>query len=571
MWLIVTSELRRRRMALALLVVLCAVWLGVAATAMAGARRTGSAVARFERRSLMSDAPFSVASRRPEDAEALQRAVRARSEVVSSDGVWQAGTGLAYDRGIFVGLVAPVEGVWGTEMDRPIVLQGRLADPSTAEEVTLTSDAADLLRVGPGDEISIPTWDSAELSDWYFSERGPHPAFNGPRPRVRVVGIVRVVSDLTADADSRFVVLATPAFRDRWGEEIGSEGTLTVATLRDGAGIETMVEELTEELDLKVVGADSHEDLEAARSATRTLSTGLWVLAGAVALSGGVLALLAMTYELRLSVDRHRPLAALGVTRAQQTLVLMTPIGIALAAATLVAAVGAVISSAQFPIGTGRVADPDPSMAADWPVLAGVLAMVVVVAGMAALVGARPIGRGDPAARPRTVPGGVIDVVGPVVALGTMAPMSRDRRLVVCGGGHVPRCPQTGCGRGDDFGRPCVRRRSPVGHSRRDHDLGLRDGRPRYRRPACSAARAGGRHPGPGGGHRHRGCMGHCPTRGQRPRRLRDLHGPEGGRVRTGARSGRRCRVPWPSVATLQLGEASWSGTTGCGRSLVRQ
>ena len=121
-------------------------------------------VNRFQTATLASDATYGI----PDDfdGQALHRALVAHPAVLAADVQWSAGTGLAYDRGIFVDIIAGTTGVWGRSFDRPIVLGGRLADPGNPDEVMVTSATADLLGIGMGDDLDIPTWDKTEWDAW---------------------------------------------------------------------------------------------------------------------------------------------------------------------------------------------------------------------------------------------------------------------------------------------------------------------------------------------------------------------------------------------------------------------
>src|SRR5439155_1566242 len=73
-------------------------------------------------------------------------------------------------------------------------------------------------------------------------------------------------------------------------------------------------------------------------------------------------------------------LAALGMTRGQLMAAGLLEVGVS-AAAGAVAAVGlAVAASPLMPIGTARLAEPDPGVSADWAVLTAGVAAIVVLA-----------------------------------------------------------------------------------------------------------------------------------------------------------------------------------------------
>jgi ABC-type lipoprotein release transport system permease subunit len=312
--------------------------------------------------------------------------------VFAAGSVWSAGTGLADDRGLFVNIVAGADRTWGGDLDRPLVLEGRVADPTSSNEVTVTAEVADLLDVEPGDRLAVPTWDRREWEAW-LEDRGAYPPFNGPLVDVVVVGIVRLAFDLQMNQEAGLVMIATPAFVARWGPSVGNNDTEIVVALADPEqGTSQLVQSLSTSLatSVKVTSADDSY-ATSLRLATRALSVGLAVLAVVVGLTGGLVVAFRVANEVREAADHIRPLAALGATPHQRAIILSIPIVLVAIVAAMASIIGAGFASALFPIGSGRLAEPVPGVRLDAPVLVGGVFVVVLMLAVSVYSALRPV------------------------------------------------------------------------------------------------------------------------------------------------------------------------------------
>ena len=105
------------------------------------------------------------------------------------------------------GILAPVDGHYGTVIDRPIVLEGRPPHPDRVDEVALNPTASDRLHARAGDTITLSTLTPEQIANLAQFSGKPE----GPRLRLRVTGVVRTPDNLTGDVATANV-LATPAF-----------------------------------------------------------------------------------------------------------------------------------------------------------------------------------------------------------------------------------------------------------------------------------------------------------------------------------------------------------------------
>ncbi|MEQ1873400.1 MAG: ABC transporter permease [Ilumatobacteraceae bacterium] len=381
---LVRKELRARWRGLILLGLLAAVWAAVAMTAIAGARRTASVVDRFQRVTAASDAQFVIEG--DDTAAELLESLRAAPEVSAVDSLWSASSGFGFDRGLWVNLVVGIENVWGQEFDRPIVVRGRLADPSNPTEVMISPEVVDFFDVDVGDRMALPMWDHDEWEAW-MQTRGKYPEFNGPLLEVVVVGVVERAEGLGSAAGDALLISATPALFERWGAEIGANNRYIPVTFHDrDFDPAILAQRLTDSLGVPV-NVSSDEEMYAGnlRDSTRALTMGLVVLAIAVLVAGGLVLGLAVAREVRRASTPYEALRALGATPRQRISVLTTPIAIAGIAAAAIAIVTAGFASALFPLGSARAAEPNRGVWLDAPVLAGgsLVAVFMVVISVA--------------------------------------------------------------------------------------------------------------------------------------------------------------------------------------------
>jgi hypothetical protein len=188
----VRSNIRRDWRALTLVTLSVAVACGLAMTAGIGARRASSAWQQLVARTNMPDVATEVKT--VESSAAL-------NDLRSREGVSSA----ARMSFMFVGLegAAPVGGFvgrdpgFGSDIYRPIILAGRAADPTRADELTINPRAAQVTGLRPGDHIVLVSMPEAV------------------RQPVTVTGITIGTLDIGLNGGAPLMLL-TPAFGARW-------------------------------------------------------------------------------------------------------------------------------------------------------------------------------------------------------------------------------------------------------------------------------------------------------------------------------------------------------------------
>ena len=362
------------------LVLLIGVAGGTVLALAAGGLRTDSAYPRFSAQYRGADATMYQYSNGPDMVAALAKVVRLPQ--VAAYGRIQ---GYDEENGTTVG--APLGPGFEHTVGIPRLLSGRL--PTAPNEVALDWTVADHLHKRVGDNYRATL-----LSN----ENG-----RSVTCPLRVVGIAANTLNFppySTDGASG-ALLVTSSFITAHEGELGPPSIGIEVRLRGGeAAVPTFTRAVVAQFrDAPMIVQGSALQTAAIESAIHPAAIALWLL-------GGSLALVAMfvLFQLlgRLSAAEEDPYAtalALGATRRQVAGVEIARTGaIGLTAAGL-AVVTAVALSPIFPLGTARVAEPDPGVAVNGLVLGvGAVAIVLLTAALAAWPGWRTARE---AARPR--------------------------------------------------------------------------------------------------------------------------------------------------------------------------
>jgi hypothetical protein len=380
--LLAGHEIRRRwRSSLAIALLIGVVGALVLAT-VAGARRSGTALERFNRESRSSQLEIAI---EPPTAREL-------GEFRSTPGV----TGLAHLRGYALvlgefeelAIAAPLDDAMEGVVDRSRLLEGRRPDPDAALETTIGEQLAQDLDIGVGDRLQAVSYTNEQV-DVAFSGGNPGPP-GGPPVELRVVGIVRRPLDLGVRAASGGVVVLTPAFAREYDDRIGAwTDVLRVAT--DGSRASNRATDVARRLwdqgptfQIQGLGIET----EGARNAISVLTTALWIVAGVAAIAGLVAIGIVLSRDTRATSLDQATLRGLGLTRGQRARVHAPRTAVIVLGGALLAGVGAMLLSPRFPVGLARQADPDVGIHVDWVVLGSGLPLLVVLTAAVASVAA---------------------------------------------------------------------------------------------------------------------------------------------------------------------------------------
>jgi ABC-type lipoprotein release transport system permease subunit len=358
---------------------------------LAGARRTATALPRLRVASNAADAvvfPSQVGALHPDWSS-----LRAQPEV-KAVAVWDLLFGDLDGQPGALLFGADDEGFMGA-VGRPVVVSGRMWDPTDPHEVVIDENASKgaseecgrSLRFGCAITVgSTFMFQPYGLDQGIDSDTSVRP--DGPQLSMKVVGVVRTINQFLFVPDGQ--VFVSPAFVATYGEQVQTLENADVV-LRNGASdIAALKRDMNE---LVAPGAPVFDLHAVSRRVDTTLSverTALLLLAAVVAIAGGLLVAQALVRSAGMIGDDALVLRAIGVTRSQMVMATMLSHTPTAMVGVVVAIVGAVIGSQWLPVGLARRVDPDVGIHADLTVLlpGAVLVGVFVLAGVA-LVAAR--------------------------------------------------------------------------------------------------------------------------------------------------------------------------------------
>ncbi|HEV7758772.1 MAG TPA: hypothetical protein VGO78_07280, partial [Acidimicrobiales bacterium] len=374
-WLWARAELRRRGVALVVLGVLVGVTAGLVMATVAGAQRTATAWDRLRDQTHASDAIVFTSQAGidlDEDLHYDQLAALPYVEGVGAFGIWYGTSSVGEASGFMT-----TYGDWLVGVDTPRIVEGRAPDPDAPDEIVISParPGGELAEsgIGLGDTVDVHLYTQAQALAEDLSEP------QGPEVTLKVVGRTDGPFNLAA-IPSTGDIFVGPAFRERYGPGIAVFSNLMVrlddpqrdiprleaevARLYPGAGVPVY--------DLATAGKRVTNGTDLERS-------GLLLFAGAVAVAGLVILGQALTRSVQSGSGDVPTLVSVGFSRRQAAWALALPHVLSGVVAVLVAGVTAVVLSPRFPIGLGRVVDPDVGVHVDLPVLVGGVVLTAVV------------------------------------------------------------------------------------------------------------------------------------------------------------------------------------------------
>ena len=383
------ADLRARWRSLVALGVLVGAVGGLSAAALAGARRTHTSFERLRDRTHAADAivfPSQVGVFQPDWDALLER------PEVAQLARWTLSFGrVAGAEGLSV-LFVPADRDWLHDVDRPVVVEGRMFDPSAPYEVVVGEAIAETEPDLSGNpRPSFPVGSVIDYKPFGADQddtSGEPPS--GPDLQLRVVGVVRHVHEFLFVPG---MVMPSPAFLDRHRSDISLAENAMVRLAKGAADIPQLQRDVNEVVAPGTPINDLHLIQRRVDTTLGVERAALLVLAAAIALGGLMLVIQALGRSVQIPDDEVNVLRAMGFDRAAIALctvfvhVLVAVLGVV---ATLTIAV---VASRWFPIGLASKIEPDRGMHADWVAL-GVAAGVVIatVLGYAAAAGWRLTG-----------------------------------------------------------------------------------------------------------------------------------------------------------------------------------
>jgi hypothetical protein len=389
-------------------------WLGLALVialtggavlcAFAGGRRTDTAYTRFAHRHLAADVviypPFGagLVNMNFDEIGRLPQVLAATTL-----------TGYNTDGPI---AASPTGGYWRS-VNVPKLLSGRLPRSDRVDEVAITYSLARSRHLSVGSRVVLRLFGSGAT------------ALTILPVEFRVVGIEVSPGDFPPALQASFLleVAMTPAFVAAYRARLGPPLEVLVVRLRHGdaevAAFEAGLRRLT-------AGRPQLHTLQSAQAANvqrgfHLQALALWLLGGFLAMASVLVLSQLLARESALGSADDRTLHALGMTRTAMWLAALVPAVTVAVVGAVLAAVVAAAASPLLPVGTARLAEPDPGLAVDWSIIGvGATLIAVVIVAVAGWPAWRAASR---AVAPERDPGlSRSPLLGRVVAVGALSP-----------------------------------------------------------------------------------------------------------------------------------------------------
>lgn len=396
------SDLRRRWRSWLAVVVLAGVVGGLAMGAVAGWRRTSSAMDRFLEHHIAPNA--------------YAEGALARHDLLAIPGVETADSGdyfllVPVDReGVphpeHLGFVSPfshTEPDRGHTVERPMLIEGRLSDPEVETEAMVDEEMADLYDLRAGDTLTVRGYGPDQVDQLSDGLGSLEPT--GTELDLLVTGIQRTPQDVVPKqtvpdvvylgsaeihlgsafdaAHRRQDLLSLGALFGDLGP-VGAEGyeLLVDYDVTSREALTDAIAELDPEAQIDFSGSDAARARDEARQTIQMQAGLLLAFGGLVAAGGLVLVVQAIRRQLEADRTVQRSLWALGMTGRRAVGLAATKAGFIGVACAAVALGFAVALSPLMPVGHARRAEIDRGVSLDGPVLAIGAALVVLVVAL---------------------------------------------------------------------------------------------------------------------------------------------------------------------------------------------
>jgi ABC-type lipoprotein release transport system permease subunit len=344
----------------------------VVLTAAAGARRTGTAYDRFLRDGRAEDVylggPAPTDPKGAEFYDDLERLPQVQSLariaamiVIPAEGDYST----PYS---FAGL----DDRYGTDVDRPNIVEGRRPDPTRADEVLVNRAMVKERHVEVGSTI-----DWVALSAEQANSPGvPNPA-KADHVHLKVVGVAVYANEVVATAqyDSVPFLYLTPAFYRAHPTRTHDFGFAAVRLRRGARGVASFKAAMDKLLTDRgarpeeVLVADRAERNAQVRRAIQPQALALAVFAIIAAAASLLLVGQLLTRRVERDAADNRTLRALGLPRSELFARSMAPVGVVAVPGAALAVLGAALASSLMPIGPARLAEPHRGIAVNGAVL----------------------------------------------------------------------------------------------------------------------------------------------------------------------------------------------------------
>ena len=317
---------------------------------------------------------------------------------------------------------APVDGRFGTSVDRVKVLRGTMYSPDDADEVMVGPQVAQRYHLRPGNHL--------RLLDVPIGANGEPEVSRARHLSFRVTAVVVFDSQIVpvSATDQAPEILLTKAFADKDAPlpTVSADGAYV--RLRQGASVaafDRQANQLSMRYATATIGgplfeADLSDQRAKVEHAIMPEATALWLFAIIVGLIGLALAGQLASRQHAIAAPELKLMQALGATRGQLLALMAVRTVVATVVGALLGLVAALAASPLTPIGPARLAEPAPGFAVNLVVLGAGLAGTMLLPVLVVLPAAWRLAQraaGGPNPSVATLAGGRLGVTG---ALGTV-------------------------------------------------------------------------------------------------------------------------------------------------------
>ena len=335
-----------------------------------------------------------------------------------------------------IGVIASLDGPWGSDIGLPKMLEGRMPDANRADEIFVSERFAAAVDLEVGDHIDgvLMTQSDTDIAGRVATRDEGRPI------RLTVTGIGVLYDEVVpfSDLNETGSILATAplaAMVDR-GDWNFEGAFIDAEPGTDLAELTATIRAMSDEEDLGTGGpvfvSDQASAARQVNDAMRPLAVALAVAATAIGLVALLVVGQAVTRASRESPTEIYALRAIGSRPSDRVAFVLGRAAIVGAVGAAGAVLVAVALSGRFPIGVARVAEPDPGLHVDSTALsvgAAVIAILTVATALpAALLGVRTRVR-----RPK-----VSRLAGAAATTGLSPAAVQGVRFAVLGSGRQP-------------------------------------------------------------------------------------------------------------------------------------
>ncbi len=351
------ADARRRIGALIGIALLITLAGGATLASFAGARRAASS---FERLRVRTKAMDAAVFGTPEQTRAATSDRR-----VAAYAPFSMMAVVAVDDSSLFPFVAPGSPAIGRTIERPLILEGRRADPRRADEIVVPEAVAAQVGKHVGDTMRFVS----ALPKDVDPAGSARPNTDGPRFRVRVVGVSRSPAGLSVRARDIQFIYFTDAWRSQYGGRIGEVSSGTIVRLRGGSdAFGAWSRSINQAGDTHAQPLFSSAPVEDSIS---VIVDGLRLFAVIAAIVGFVAAFQAVNRHTAGSATDLDVLRTLGLRHGPRAAASLLGVAPAIVVGVLGAFLAASAWSPQMPIGLARRAEPDLGFSFDAFVLVG--------------------------------------------------------------------------------------------------------------------------------------------------------------------------------------------------------